>query len=188
MWQNYEEITDIGLKNMYENIKAHIRDIKDFPKEGIVFKDITPALGDEKCFREIIDAFAARFKDKKIDKIAVIESRGFLLGAPLAYKLGCGLVLLRKPGKLPYDSIKESYDLEYGSAALEIHTDAVKKGERVLVIDDLLATGGTAVAACKLINKLGAEIVAASFLVELGFCSGRAKLEPYAQVETFLQY
>lgn len=173
---------------MYENIKNHIRDIKDFPKEGIVFKDITPALGDANCLEEMIDAFAERFKDKKIDKIAVIESRGFLFGAPLAYKLGCGVVLLRKPGKLPYESIKETYDLEYGSSTLEMHIDAVKEGERVLVIDDLLATGGTAAAACKLLSKLGAEIVANAFLVELTFCEGRAKLEQYAPVETIIQY
>lgn len=173
---------------MYENIKQHIRDIKDFPKPGIIFKDITPALGDSQCFNDIIEAFYNRFKDQPIDKIAVIESRGFLLGAPLALKLGCGLALLRKPGKLPYQSIKESYDLEYGSAALEIHTDAVAKGEKVLIVDDLLATGGTTKAACNLVKKLGGEIVATAFLVELLACHGREKLSPIAPVETFLQY
>jgi len=173
---------------MYEDIKQQIRDVPDFPKKGIVFKDITPALADAKVFASIIDAFYNRFKDENIDKIAVIESRGFLFGAPLALRMGCGIVLLRKPGKLPYDSIKESYDLEYGSAALEIHKDAVKKGERVLIIDDLLATGGTAEAACKLVQKLGGEVAATSFLIELLFCHGREKLEKYGKVETFLQY
>ena len=173
---------------MYEDIKKHIRDIKDFPKPGIIFKDITPALADPECFASIIDAFYDRFKDQKIDKIAVVESRGFLFGAPLALRLGCGLVLLRKPGKLPYTSIKESYDLEYGSATLEIHTDAVTTGERVLIIDDLLATGGTAEAACKLVKKLGGEVVATAFLIELLDCQGRTRLEPYGKVETLLQY
>jgi len=173
---------------MYENIKKHIRDVKDFPKAGIVFKDITPALADKECFQSVINAFYERFKNVHIDKVAVIESRGFLFGAPLADRLGCGLVLLRKPGKLPYNSIKETYDLEYGSAALELHTDAVKKGEKILLIDDLLATGGTMEAACKLIKKSGGDVVASSFLIELDFCKGRSKLEKYAPVEAFLKY
>jgi len=173
---------------MYKNIKEYIRDIKDFPKPGIIFKDLTPALADPECFASIIDAFYNRLKGEKIDKIAVIESRGFLLGAPLAPRLGCGLILLRKPGKLPYHSIKEAYDLEYGSATLEIHTDAVKPGEHIVLIDDLLATGGTAEAACKLIQKLGGKIVATAFLIELLACQGRRRLEPYGKVETFLEY
>lgn len=173
---------------MYEEIKQHIRDVKDFPREGIVFKDITPALADGKCFAEIINLFYERFKNEKIDKIAVIESRGFLLGAPLAYKLGCGLVLLRKPGKLPYTSYKESYDLEYGSAELEMHIDAVQKGERILLVDDVIATGGTMDAACRLILKEGGEIISSSFLIELSFCKGRERLEKYAPVEAFIKY
>ena len=173
---------------MYEDIKKYIRDIPDFPKPGIIFKDITPALSDPQIFSSVVELFYNRFKGEKIDKIAVIESRGFLLGAPLALRLGCGLALLRKPGKLPYSSIKETYDLEYGSAALEMHTDAVKPGERVLIVDDLLATGGTAEAACKLVKKLGGEVVATSFLIELSFCQGRSRLESYAQVETFITY
>ena len=173
---------------MYEEIEQHIRDVKDFPKAGIVFKDITPALGDGECFAEIINLFYERFKDMKIDKIAVVESRGFLLGAPLAYKLGCGLVLLRKPGKLPYTSYKETYDLEYGSAALEMHVDAVRKGERVLLVDDVIATGGTMEAACKLVQKAGGEVVASAFFIELTFCNGREVLEKYAPVETFIKY
>ena len=173
---------------MYEGIKEHIRTVKDFPKVGIMFKDITPALNDAKCFQSIIDAFYNLLKGRKIDKIAVIESRGFLLGAPLAYKLGCGLVLLRKPGKLPADKIKEYYNLEYGSAALEIHTDTIKKGERVLIMDDLLATGGTAKAAANLIKKLGGEILAFAFMIELSDCKGAEKLAPYAKVESLLTY
>ncbi len=173
---------------MYEEIEQHIRNVKDFPTKGIVFKDITPALGDGKCFAEIINIFYERFKNVKIDKIAVVESRGFLLGAPLAYKLGCGLILLRKSGKLPYESYKESYDLEYGSAALEMHVDAVEKGEKILLVDDVIATGGTMEAACKLIEKAGGKIVACTFLIELLFCEGRERLEKYAPVETFLKY
>ncbi len=173
---------------MYEDIKKQIRDIKDFPKKGIVFKDITPALADGKCFQSIINAFYDRFKDKHIDKIAAIEARGFLFGAALAERLHCGLVLLRKPGKLPYNSIGETYDLEYGSATLELHVDAVKDGEKVLLIDDLLATGGTMEAACKLIKKSGGDIVACTCLIELEFCNGRPTLEKYAPVETFLKY
>ncbi len=173
---------------MYEEIQKHIRDIKDFPQKGIVFKDITPALADGNCFTTIINAFYERFKDMRIDKIGAIESRGFLFGAPLAEKLHCGLVLLRKPGKLPYQSIRESYDLEYGSAALEIHVDAIKRGENILLIDDLLATGGTMEAACKLVQKTGGHILACAFLIELDFCNGRPKLEKYAPVETFLRY
>ena len=173
---------------MYDEIEQRIRDVKDFPTKGIVFKDITPALGDGKTFAEIINLFYERFKNVKIDKVAVVEARGFLLGAPLAHKLGCGLVLMRKPGKLPYESYKESYDLEYGSAMLEMHVDAVKKGEWVLLIDDVIATGGTMEAACKLVQKAGGEIVASAFLIELTFCKGRDILEKYAPVETFIKY
>jgi len=173
---------------MYEEIEKHIRDVKDFPKKGIVFKDITPVLADGKCFASVINAFYARFKNIQIDKVAVIESRGFLLGAPLANKLGCGLVLLRKPGKLPYTLFRQAYDLEYGSAALEMHIDAVKKGEKVLIVDDVLATGGTMEASLKLIKKAGGEVVACSCLIELVCCEGRSKLEKYAPVEAFLKY
>lgn len=173
---------------MYEDIAEYIRDVKDFPKPGIVFKDITPALADGKCLQSIIEAFYDIYKSRHIDKIAVIESRGFLLGAPLACRLGCGLALLRKPGKLPAEKIKESYDLEYGSAALEIHTDTIKKGEKVLIIDDLLATGGTAEAAAHLVKRLGGEIEAFAFMIELEFCQGRSRLSSYGEVEALLKY
>lgn len=173
---------------MLEIIKNKIRDIPDFPKKGILFKDITTALKDGACFGQIIDAFYDAFKDQKIDKIAVIESRGYLIGAPLAYKLGCGVVLLRKPGKLPAETLKEEYGLEYGHDALEIHKDAINPGEHVLIIDDLLATGGTVEAACRLVSKLGAKITATAFMIELEELGGKAKVEPFAKVVSLLKY
>ncbi len=173
---------------MYDEIKAKIRDVPDFPKPGILFKDITTALKDGKCFQQIIDAFYEMVKDKPIDKIAAIESRGYLIGAPLAYKLGCGLIVLRKPGKLPAKTIKEYYDLEYGSAALEVHQDAINPNENILIIDDLLATGGTVEAACKLINRLQGQITAAAFLIELESLDGVAKIRPYSQTLSLLKY
>lgn len=173
---------------MYENIKKHIRNIPDFPKKGILFKDITPALHDAATFSEIIDAFYNTFKDMKIDKIAAIDARGYIFGAPLAYKLGCGLVLIRKAGKLPSETISETYDLEYGTATLEIHKDAISAGEKVVIIDDLLATGGTMQAACKLSQKLGAYIVSTAFLIELADLNGRKTLEDFAPVQSLLQY
>jgi len=173
---------------MYENIKRHIRDVPDFPQKGILFKDITTALKDADCFRQIIDAFYEIYKETPIDKIAGIESRGYLIGSALAYKLGCGLVLLRKKGKLPAETLHEDYILEYGSASLEVHTDAVEKGERVLVVDDLLATAGTAEAACKLIERLEGQIVGAAFLIELLDLGGRKILEKHAQTTSLLTY
>ena len=173
---------------MIEEIKKHIRDVPNFPKEGILFKDITTALKDAACFRQIIDAFYKAFKDKKIDKIAGVESRGYLIGSALAYKLGCGLVLLRKPGKLPSQVIREDYDLEYGRAALEIHTDSIEPGERVLIVDDLLATGGTGQAACKLVQRLGGKVVATTFLIELKALQGRKALEEYGETVSIITY
>ena len=173
---------------MIEEIKKHIRDVPDFPKKGILFKDITTALKYGACFHQIIDAFYEAVKDKKIDKIAGIESRGYLIGSALAYKLGCGLVLLRKPGKLPSEVIHEDYDLEYGTAALEIHTDSIEPGEHVLIVDDLLATGGTAEAACKLVQRLGGEIVATIFLIELNALQGRKVLEKYGKTISLINY
>lgn len=173
---------------MLRDIKNKIRDIPDFPKPGILFKDITTALKDGACFGKIIDAFYESLKDKKIDKIAAVESRGYLIGAPLAYKLGCGLVLLRKPGKLPAETIKESYGLEYGSDALEVHKDAIAPDENILLIDDLLATGGTVEAACKLIKRLNANICAAAFMIELEALNGKARIEPYTEVISLLKY
>ena len=159
-----------------EAVRARIRDVPDFPKKGIVFKDITPVLADRRLFREVIDALVARWKDERIDKVIGIESRGFIFAAPLAYALGAGFTMVRKPGKLPWEVIREAYALEYGEATLELHIDAVGLGERVLVVDDGLATGGTAEAVGRLVARQGAELVAYSFLVELSFLRGARRL------------
>lgn len=159
-----------------ETLKQAIRDVPDFPKPGILFKDITPVLSDPRMFRAAVDLLADRHAQARIDKVAVIEARGFTFGTGVALKLGAGLALIRKPGKLPGNTISASYDLEYGSATLHTHTDAILPGERVLLVDDLLATGGTAAATAGLIEKLGGHIVEIEFLIELAFLNGRAKL------------
>ena len=158
-------------------VREHVRQVPDFPKKGILFLDITTATKDAKAFELSVDFLYEKFKTEKIDYVAGIESRGFIYGATLAYKLGAGFVPIRKPNKLPAETIKESYSLEYGTDTIEMHADAVKPGDRVLIIDDLLATGGTAVAACKLIKKVGAEVVATSFIIELDPLKGREKIE-----------
>ena len=163
-----------------EKIKGVIRDVVDFPKEGIVFKDITPIMLDAALSKEIVAHLVSVYKDQKLDKIAGIESRGFLFGYPLAMELGLPFVLIRKAGKLPYHKISHSYDLEYGSATVEMHVDAVQKGERVLIHDDLLATGGSASAAAELIQKCGGEVAGFNFLVGLNFLSGEEKLKNYS--------
>jgi adenine phosphoribosyltransferase len=160
-------------------LKAAIRDVPDFPQPGIIFKDITPVLKDPKLFRAAVDLFAKRHRDKGIRKIAVIDARGFLFGAALAYKLKAGVVPIRKKGKLPYQTYEESYELEYGSATLAIHVDAFSPGEPVVLVDDLLATGGTALASAKLIERAGGKVEEIDFLVELGFLNGREKLGGY---------
>lgn len=159
-----------------EHVRRRLRDVVDFPKPGIVFKDITPVLGDPVLFRRVIDALAAHWKDKGVSKIVGIESRGFLFAAPLAVALGKGLVLVRKPGKLPYEKIEQAYGLEYGKDVVQAHVDSVSKGEKVLIVDDLLATGGTAEATGLLMKALGAEVVGYSFVIELAFIGGRLKL------------
>jgi len=164
---------------MLEAARYAIRDVPDFPKPGILFKDITPVLNDPAVFRQVIDALTTRVRLKNATKIAVIESRGFLFGAPVAHALGLGLIPIRKKGKLPYKTIEESYALEYGTATLEVHEDALKAGDRVVIIDDLLATGGTALAAAHLVEKLGGTVVDLEFLVELAFLNGREKLTGY---------
>lgn len=158
-------------------IENAIRNVPDFPKPGIQFKDITPVLADAKLFRESIDALTANFAPGSIDAVVGIDARGFIFAAAAALKLGAGLVPVRKKGKLPYRTIEQSFELEYGSNTVAIHVDAVKPGARVLLIDDLLATGGTAAAAVGLLQKLGAEIREISFLIELGFLGGREKLK-----------
>jgi len=160
-------------------LKDYIRSIPDFPKEGIVFKDITTLLKDKFAFTTALDEFHNLAKDKGITKVVGIESRGFIFGGALAEKLNAGFVPIRKPGKLPAPSVSESYVLEYGTDEIEIHQDAIEPGDKILLHDDLLATGGTMEAACKLVEKLGAEIVQISFLIELTFLKGREKLNKY---------
>lgn len=164
---------------MNEELKSKIRDIPDFPKEGIIFKDITPLLGDASSFKLTVDLMADRYKGAGIDKVVGIEARGFLLASVLAYRLGAGVVPIRKPGKLPYDTHQETYELEYGTDSVEIHVDAVEPGQNVLLVDDLLATGGTMGAAAKLVSKLGVDIHELAFMVELSFLKGREKLKNY---------
>ena len=170
-----------------DQIRAKIRDIPDFPKKGIVFKDITPVLEDPKLFHRVIDIFAEKYNGEKIDKVVGIESRGFILGAPLAYQLNAGFVVVRKTGKLPYKTIKKSFDLEYGTDILEIHEDAIEPGQRVLIVDDLLATGGTAEAAAHLIQELQGKVAGLAFLIELAFFKGREKLKKQ-DVFSLIQY
>ncbi len=168
-------------------IKASIRDIADFPKPGVVFKDITPLLSDSELFKSTIERLAGPFQRKGITHVASIESRGFIFGAPVAYILGAGYIPVRKKGKLPSKSIAHTYDLEYGTDTLEIHSDAVDSSSRVLIIDDVLATGGTAGATCKLIEKLKAKVAGLSFVIELEFLHGREKLHGY-EVSSLLRY
>lgn len=164
---------------MAVDLKRHIREVPDFPKKGIGFKDITTLLAHPRAFRAAIDMLAGEVKGLKFDSVAVIESRGFAFGTALAYKLGKGAILVRKTGKLPAAKIRQSYALEYGRDALEMHRDAVKKGQGVLVVDDLLATGGTALAAAKLVERLGGRVAGLAFAVELDFLGGRGKLKGY---------
>ena len=158
-------------------IRAAIRDIHDFPKPGIVFKDITPLLSDGALFRRTIDLFAERYESAPVDTIVGVESRGFIIGAALAYRLGKGLCVIRKPGKLPYDTLQTTYELEYGTDTLEVHSDALARGTRALLVDDLVATGGTAVAATALVEQLGATVVEHACIIELGFLNPREKLD-----------
>src|SRR6476646_6069384 len=161
------------------DLKAFIRDIPDFPKPGVVFKDITPLLADPVAFRNAIDRIGVHFDGRPVDAIAAAEARGFLFAAPLALRLHKPLIPLRKPGKLPFRTYSLKYDLEYGSAELQMHSDGLKEGARVLLVDDLLATGGTMKAGCQLIEKAGGCIAACAFLVELTFLKGREVLQPY---------
>jgi len=157
-------------------IKSKIRTIKNYPIDGVMFRDITTLLEDAEGFKEVVDEFFKRYKDFKIDKIVAIEARGFIIGAPLAYLLNVGLVLIRKPGKLPSTTIEQEYALEYGTDKIEIHTDAIKKGDRVLIVDDLIATGGTVEAAVRLLEKMEAEILECCFIVDLPDIGGRERL------------
>ena len=160
------------------DLRDYIRNIPDFPKPGVMFKDITPLLANPVAFRSAIEQLGRHFKGRGIDVIAAAEARGFIFGAPLAMQMGAGFVPIRKPGKLPYATIAQEYQLEYGKDRLEVHTDALTHGHRVLLLDDVLATGGTMRACCDLVQSTGAELVACAFLIELSFLEGRAKLEP----------
>ncbi len=169
------------------NLVSVIRNVPDFPKKGIMFRDITTVLQNKEALQFCIDSLYEQYKNAGIQKVVGIESRGFILGAALAYKLGVGFVPIRKPGKLPSAKIKQEYQLEYGTDAMELHTDAIAKGERVLLHDDLLATGGTIGAACSLIEKLDGNIVSLSFIIELSFLQPRFKLSKY-NIFSLVQY
>ncbi len=170
-----------------QQLRAAVRDVPDFPKKGIVFKDITPVLSDPVLFRASIDLFLERCRGRKVDKIVGIDARGFLFGSAVAYELGIGFIPIRKRGKLPYMTEAAKYSLEYGEAEMEMHTDAMTAGERVVLVDDLLATGGTSAAAAVLIRKSGANLLEAQFLIELQSLHGRKQLEP-TPVTSFLKY
>lgn len=175
--------------NLEEKLRSAIRDVPDFPKEGIVFKDITPIMQNPELSNEVLDALYEMYKDQNMDVVAGIESRGFLFGYPLAMRLGLPFVLIRKKGKLPYDKISYDYDLEYGSATIEMHTDAIGKNHRVLIHDDLLATGGSAEAAAKLIELSGGQVAGFNFLVGLSFLNGDQKLTEFTDnICSFVTY
>lgn len=169
------------------DLAQFIRDVPDFPKPGILFRDITPLLGSPEAFGEAIDRFVERYKSQEIDAVVAVESRGFIFGAPLAIRLGASFVPVRKPGKLPFHKISHSYDLEYGSDTIEIHSDALRAGQRVLVIDDLLATGGTIEACLKLIAGFNVHIVECAFCINLAFLQGARRLKPHS-VFSLLEY
>ncbi|HEV2840554.1 MAG TPA: adenine phosphoribosyltransferase [Chthoniobacterales bacterium] len=173
--------------DVIDKLRAAVRDVPDFPKPGIIFKDITPILGNGELFRASIDVFLEQCRGKEVDKIVGIDARGFLFGSAVAYELGIGFVPLRKKGRLPYKTESAKYSLEYGEAEMELHLDAIEPGERIVLIDDLLATGGTSASAATLIKKVGGILLAAQFLIELEFLHGRQKLEPIPVV-SFLKY
>ena len=169
------------------DLKQHIRNVPDFPKAGILFYDITTLLRDREGFQRTVDMLSAPYRDQGIDVVVGIESRGFILGAAVAHRIGAGFIPIRKPGKLPAKAVKAIYELEYGKDALEIHEDAIERGQRVLIVDDVLATGGTAAAACELVAGLGGDLHGLAFLIELSFLNGRAKVAGQS-VFSVLQY
>jgi adenine phosphoribosyltransferase len=168
-------------------LRTSIRDIPDFPKPGVTFKDITPLLADPVAFSTAVDAIVVSYGRGTIDKVVGIEARGFIIAAPVAYHFGAGFVPLRKPGKLPFDTVSEPYELEYGTETLELHVDAFSEGDRVLIVDDVLATGGTARAACNLVEQAGGKVAGLAFVIELGFLNGSARLENYEYI-SLLKY
>jgi adenine phosphoribosyltransferase len=173
--------------NTIDRLRAGVRDVPNFPKHGIIFKDITPILVDRQLFHESITVFLSRCRDLPINKIVGIDARGFLFGSAVAYALGVGFVPIRKKGKLPFKTESAAYSLEYGDAEMEMHIDSILPGEKIVLIDDLLATGGTSAAAAALIRKVGGELLEAQFLIELEFLNGREKLDP-TPVVTFLKF
>ena len=176
------------MPQIADEVRGMIRDIPDFPKPGILFKDITTALKDADTLKKMVDFITETFKNDKIDYVIGLESRGFIFGMPVAYNLDAGFIPVRKPNKLPAKTLKETYTLEYGIDSLEIHEDAVKKGDRVLIVDDLLATGGTAAAACNLVTKTGADIVGCAFVIELNDLKGRDKLPKDCKIVSMVEY
>jgi adenine phosphoribosyltransferase len=172
---------------MVEKLKKSIRDVPDFPKKGILFKDITTLCKDASMFQRMVDLLSHRYISQNVDLVVGIEARGFIVGAALAYKLGAGVVLVRKPGKLPHKTHKATYTLEYGEDSLEVHQDAISKGQNIVIADDLLATGGTARAVCDLVNRMGGNIIECSFIIELEELKGRDQLVP-APVFSLIQY
>ncbi len=186
---NAEKLASYPMTKAQEEwLKSIIRDVPDFPKPGIIFKDITTLFGNRKAFTFVVDILAEKCGQFNATKIAGVEARGFMVGAPVAYKLGIGFIPIRKPGKLPYKAEKFSYDLEYGSDSVEVHVDAVDKDERVLIIDDVLATGGTALASWNLLNKIGAKVVGAGFIIALEFLGGGQRLPAELEVFSLLKY
>ena len=175
------------MVNSPADLRSLIRNIPDFPKKGIMFRDITTLLNDAGAMHQVVDRFYEQFKNSRIDAVVSVESRGFIFGAALAYRLNAGFVPIRKPGKLPAETLRQEYSLEYGKDAIDVHRDAIRKGERVLIHDDLLATGGTVLAACNLLERLGGQIVGLCFLIELSFLHGRAKLPQY-DIFSIVQY
>jgi len=172
---------------METDLLDKIRSIPDFPKKGILFRDITTLLKDGRAFARVVDLLYEHYREARVDKVASVESRGFIFGAALAYKLGAGFIPMRKPGKLPAETIREEYALEYGTDSIEVHRDAIVSGERILLLDDLLATGGTMAAACKLVRRLGGTIVGVAFIIELSFLGGRKVLHE-KNIFTLLDY
>jgi adenine phosphoribosyltransferase len=167
------------VNDTVERLKALIRDVPDFPQPGVIFKDITPLLADEEAFSSAIDLIVVHYGRGSIDKVVGIEARGFILASPVAYHFGAGFIPIRKEGKLPWESEREEYELEYGTAVLEVHQDAIRPGERVLIVDDVLATGGTARATARLVERLGGKVVGVACLIELSFLKGRDALSDY---------
>jgi adenine phosphoribosyltransferase len=165
------------MSTSQEELKKYVRDVPDYPQKGIIFRDITPLLGDKKIFREVVELMSKSWLDNPPDLVAGIEARGFIPGSAISVRLDAGFVPIRKTGKLPWMTVMESYDLEYGTDQLEVHSDAIQPGQKVLIVDDVLATGGTASAAVRLMRKLGADVVGVQVLIELGYLDGRKKLQ-----------